>query len=97
MRTNLERFEQFLDHEIKNAENMKEDYVYYNAGEYFCDVISGCLYRTPKDYRRWLIRLMEAFRDKRTDIIGEMLYTTAYHSVVMDYENGKLEFLDDEN
>ena len=97
MRTNLERFQDFMDSEIKSTENVKDDKVYYNAGEHFCDAMSGCLYRTPEDYRKWLIHLMEAFREGRTDIIGEMLYTTVYQSVILDYEKGKLEFLDYED
>ena len=97
MRTNIEIFEDFIDHEIRSAERTKGDAVYYTAAEYFCDAMTGVCYRTPEEYREWLIALMEAFRLGKMDTIGNMLYTTVYQDVIKSYENEQLEFLDYEN
>ena len=40
MRTNLEIFQDFMDHEIRSAERTKGNRVYNHAAEYFFDAIS---------------------------------------------------------
>lgn len=97
MRTNLEIFQDFMDHEIRSAERTKGNRVYNHAAEYFCDAMTGTCHKSAEEYREWLIALMEAFRDARMDTIGNLLYTTVYKDVIKSYENEQLEFLDYEN
>lgn len=97
IRSNLEIFQDFIDSEISSTKRVPRERVYNHAAEYFCDALTGTLYKDPEEYREWLTALLEAFREARTDSIGVLLYTTVYKDIIRQYEEERLEFLDYEN
>lgn len=97
MRSNLEIFEKFIEHEMENTFWQSKERVYSHSAEYFFDAITGTLYKTPEEYKEWLLALLEAFRDAKFETIGSLFYTTVYQDTIKAYEKGLLEFLDYED
>lgn len=96
-RSNLEIFQDFIDHEIRTTQKAPRDRVYNRSAEYFFDALTGTLYKDPEEFREWVIALLEAFREAKMDSIGTLIYTTVYKDIIQSYEDDQMEFLDYED